>query len=90
MLRFRGHALRRMFERGITVADVERVLATGETIREYGGDRPYPNRLVLGWSRDRPIHVLAADDPESSLTVVITACQPDPARWEPDFGRRRP
>ena len=89
MLRFRVHALRRMFDRGITVVDVQQALATGDTIREYSGDRPYPSRLVLGWSGDRPIHVLAADDPSSSLTVVITAYEPDSARWEPGFRRRR-
>lgn len=78
-----------MFERAITVDEVRQVLATGDTIREYTDDRPYPSRLVLGWSKDRPINVLAADDPDSSLTVVITAYVPDPARWEPGFRRRR-
>ena len=88
MLQFRVHALRRMFERGITVDDVRLVLATGEVIREYTDDRPYPSRLVLGWSEGRPIHVLAADDPAGSLTVVITAYVPDPERWNPGYRRR--
>jgi hypothetical protein len=35
------------------------------------------------------VHV-AADDPESDITVVITVYRPDPERWEPDFRKRRP
>jgi len=79
----------RMFERAITVNDVRQVLATGDTIREYRDDRPYPSRLVLGWSEGRPIHVLVADDPDRQLTVVITAYIPDPERWEPGYRRRK-
>ena len=42
---FRVHAVRRMFERGISEEDVRAVLATGETIESYPSDTPYP-RLV--------------------------------------------
>jgi len=31
---FRSHAIKRMFERKITLEDVRHVLATGESIRE--------------------------------------------------------
>ena len=79
-----------MFERAITVDDVRQVLATGETIREYADDRPLSSRLVLGWREGRPIHVVAADDPDGSLTVVITAYVPDPERWGPGYRRRKP
>jgi hypothetical protein len=37
----------------------------------------------LGWSGERPIHAVAADDPESDITVVITAYQPAPQLWAP-------
>ncbi|MBI2917323.1 MAG: DUF4258 domain-containing protein [Chloroflexi bacterium] len=35
---FRGHAIRRMFKRGISVDDVRHVLATGEVIEDYPDD----------------------------------------------------
>jgi hypothetical protein len=83
------HALLRMVERRISVDDVRRALADGETIEQYVEERPYPSRLVLGWVGGQPLHVVAADDPARDLTVVITAYQPDPKLWEPDFRRRR-
>jgi hypothetical protein len=39
---------------------------------------------------ERPIHVVAADDPESDITVVITVYQPDPELWQSDFRTRQP
>lgn len=87
---FRAHALVRMAEPGISVEEVRTVVAGGDTIENYPTDTPYPSRLLLGWSGDRPIHVVAADDPGSDITVVITVYQPDLELWEPDFRKRRP
>ena len=86
---FRIHALRRMFERSISVADIRHVLGTGETIEDYPEDTPYPSRLVLGWCRRRPLHVVVADNAKGGETIVVTAYEPDPAQWQPDFKRRR-
>ena len=86
---FRVHALQRMFEREIDVSEILEILETGETIARYDRDRPYPSRLVLGWSGDRPVHVVAADDPESDITIVITVYHPDSDMWTRDFRRRR-
>jgi len=86
---FRVHALQRMFEREIDVSEVLETLKTGETIARYDRDRPYSSRLVLGWSGERPLHVVAADDPESDITIVITVYRPDPDMWTRDFRRRR-
>jgi Domain of unknown function (DUF4258) len=46
---FRAHALRRMFERRISVDDVRDVVTKGETIEEYPYDTPYSSRLMLWW-----------------------------------------
>lgn len=45
---FSGHALRRMFERGVTVADVTNVLNNGEAITGYPNDLPFASALMLG------------------------------------------
>ena len=87
---FRVHAVRRMFRRAISVEDVRRVLADGETIEDYPDDKPYPSRLLLGWRGARPLHVVAAHNAEDGETIVITAYEPDPELWEPDFRRRKP
>jgi hypothetical protein len=87
---FRVHALRRMFERRITVGDVEAVLETGEVIERYPGDIPYPSRLVLGWRGSRPVHVVVAESVGENELIVITAYEPDRMQWEADFKRRKP
>jgi len=86
---FRVHAVQRMFEREISKEDVRRALETGKTIETYPDDEPYPSRLVLGWSGSRPIHVVVAENPAWHETIVITVYEPDPARWQPGFERRR-
>jgi hypothetical protein len=88
-LTFRVHAIQRTFERGVTVADVRAVLATGERMEEYPDDTPYPSRLVLGWCESRPIHVVCSENAPAREVIVVTVYQPDPERWEPDFKRRR-
>jgi hypothetical protein len=87
---FRVHALGRMFERGISIDDVRHVLAAGESIEDYPADLPYPTRLVLGWSRSRPLHVVAADNSPEEETIVVTVYEPAPNLWTPDFKRRKP
>ena len=66
------------------------MLTTGETIEDYPDDTPFPSRLVLGWVGSRPLHVVAADNPEEENTIVITVYEPEPDQWEVGFRRRRP
>jgi len=63
---YRNHAIKRMFERGIGELDVRAVIDRGEVIQEYPDDVPYPSHLILGWCRERPIHVVAAYDSQTS------------------------
>ena len=86
----RVHALQRMFERQIERSMVESVIQSGTTIESYPEDTPYPSRLVLGWDRDRPVHVVVADNLQDEETIVITVYQPDPMRWDSSFSRRQP
>jgi hypothetical protein len=86
---FRVHAIRRMFDRGISVDDVQTVLQTGKTIQDYPDDKPYPSRFMLGWIGARPLHVVIADTADGDH-VIITVYEPDPALWEPGFERKRP
>ncbi|MHB9118936.1 MAG: DUF4258 domain-containing protein [Burkholderiales bacterium] len=87
---FRSHAIKRMFERNITLENIQHVLVTGKSIREYPNDTPYPSRLVLGWITDKPLHVVTADDAETGTTIVITVYVPDLSVWEADFERKKP
>jgi beta-phosphoglucomutase-like phosphatase (HAD superfamily) len=77
-----------MFERRITVEDVQAVVTNGEVIQSYPEDKPYPSRLVLGWRGARPIHVVVAEDSEEGILVVVTAYEPDPIQWGAGFRRK--
>ena len=87
---YRVHALQRMFEREIERSVVASVIQSGTTIESYPEDTPYPSRLVLGWDRDRPIHVVVADNLHDEEAIVITVYQPDAMRWDASFSRRQP
>ena len=86
---YRVHAVRRMFERGISEAQVRQVLEGGEEITAYPDDKPYPSRLLLGWQGGRPLHVVAAYNTRDDEEIVITVYEPEAALWEDGFKRRR-
>lgn len=88
-LRFTGHALRQMFAREITEADVRDVVAGGTVIAEYPEDKPLPSCLLLGFADDRPIHVVLGYDKVNETGFVVTAYVPDPDLWHNDSRTRR-
>jgi hypothetical protein len=78
-----------MFERGMNIEDVKHVLDTGEIIREYPDDAPYPSRLILGFVGERPLHVVVAENSEDRETIVITVYEPDIDKWKDGFRGRK-
>ena len=88
--RFTGHAIRRMFEREISRADVLEVIASGQMIADYPDEHPHPARLLLGYPGDRPLHVVIGEDRAASTCHVVTVYEPDPSLWTSDFRSRRP
>lgn len=83
---FRQHAIRRMFERSISVADVEQALATGRVIESYPDDTPYPSSLMLARVDGRPLHLVFAANGDER--IIVTVYEPDPVLWSEDFSRR--
>jgi uncharacterized protein DUF4258 len=74
----------------IQVDEVVEALDAGEIIEEYPDDQPYPNCLSLGRTRAaRPLHIVCAPVLTEQQLIVITIDQPDPARWEAEFKRRK-
>ena len=78
-----------MFQRRITEKEVRSVLENGETIESYPEDIPYPSRLILGWVRSRPLHVVAAENSQDEETIVITVYEPNPDEWPEEFKGRK-
>jgi len=77
-----------MFERKISADEVRYVLETGEAIEEYPDDTPYPSRLIMGWYKGRPIHVVAANNSLDKEIIIITVYEPDPSEWDPECRER--
>ena len=86
---FSGHAIQRMFERGVGRDAVNAVISSGETVAEYPDDKPYPSRLLLGFVEGRPIHVVVAWDGGTGTCIIVTAYEPQPGQWEQGFTKRR-
>ena len=77
-----------MFERNINAPDVETALANGLRIEDYPNDTPFPSCLWLGYSNERPLHIVFADNLEDGERIIITVYEPDPVHWSPDFSKR--
>jgi hypothetical protein len=87
---FSGHAVQRMFSRGISETEVIQVICKGDTIAKYPDDTPFPSYLVLGTVGTTAIHVVYALDWTGMQCLVITAYVPDPLIWMSDYRTRRP
>ena len=74
-----------MAERFITVDEIEFVIDKGEIIRAYMEDKPYPSFLLLGFSNNRPIHLVVAKNTEDDTCILITAYIPDTDIWDTTF-----
>jgi hypothetical protein len=78
-----------MFERRISKEEVKEVITTGKIIESYPNDKPFPSKLILGWIRNRPLHVVVAEDFLLNDIIVITAYEPTMDKWEMNFEKRR-
>ncbi len=85
--KYRQHTIQRMFERGITQADMQAALSSGQVIEDYPTDYPLPSCLWLGYAGNRPLHIVYADTPQGER-IIITVYEPDPAQWSTDFTTR--
>jgi hypothetical protein len=82
------HAKERLEERRIKVDDVIQCINTGEIIKQYEDDKPFPSCLILG--RDttgKNLHIVLSKDEQ--YIYLITAYYPDRSQWEADFKTRK-
>ena len=88
-IEWRKHVLQKLAERGLAQSAVLDVLLTGERIRDYAEDRPFPSALFLGYHSGQPLHVVAACDEAVETVFIITAYTPSLEIFEPDYRTRR-
>jgi len=91
--RFTGHARREMESESLGVIQIDELLeaiASGEIIEDYPDDQPYPSCLIFGRAQSgRPLHIVCAPVLDEALLIIITTYEPDPAKWEADFKKRK-
>ena len=78
-----------MFPRGITTHDVITIIKSGEIIRNYTADNPYPSMLILGFIDKRPVHVVLANNEPEKTCIIITTYIPDQEIWNSDYKTRK-
>ena len=87
-IKWSRHALARLRERHIKIADFEKCIMCGEIIKQYPDDRPTPSCLILGWIHSEcPLHIVVGSDNE--YIYAITAYYPDNNEWESDMKTRK-
>ncbi len=88
-IEWRIHALQQMSARNISREDVLEIISSGEIVESYPDDSLYPSYLLLGYVKERPIHVVIAHAESLDVVYIVTAYEPDKMKWDEDFRRRR-
>lgn len=70
-LQFSQHAIRGMFETGISEEEVRTAIASGMTAAEYPDDHPYPSRLVSA-AGSRSFLVVISEDTTTETCLIVT------------------
>lgn len=78
-----------MHRRKISIEEIHEALKKGDTIEDYPDDTPFPSRLISAIVHSRPIHVVAADNPETGETIIISVYEPNVIKWDSYYKTRR-
>lgn len=82
------HARIRLVERNITMQDIIKCIDSGEIIKQYEDDKPFPSCLILGVSiNNRYLHIVVSTN--DNYIHLITAYYPDLNQWESDYKTRK-
>ena len=52
------HAEKERYAEEISISDLETVVSCGEILEDYANDPRGPSCLILGYSQNRPIHIV--------------------------------
>ncbi len=74
------HAEKERYAEDITISDLEAAISDGEILEDYPDDSRGPSCLILGYSQNRPIHIVCAYTSIKWLRI-ITVYIPKPPKW---------
>ena len=81
------HFLEKLEIRNIKLSDVKAAIMNGEIIEQYPDDYPHPSCLILGYSENKPLHIVIGNCKD--VLWLITVYIPDIDKWEHDFKTRK-
>jgi len=74
------HAEKERYAEDITIADIEAAISSGEILEDYLNDPRGPSCLILGYSQNRPIHIVCGYTSLKWIRI-ITVYLPKPPKW---------
>jgi len=81
------HAEKERYAEDISLDDIETAIFSGEIIEDYPTDPRGESCLVLGYSRERAIHIVCGFTTIKSIRI-ITVYLPKPPKWIDERTRR--
>jgi hypothetical protein len=81
------HALKRIRKRKISPKSVIDTILSGEIIKQYQTDKPFPSCLIFNKNTDTPLHAVVSSDNKN--VYIVTAYYPTLNEWENDYKTRK-
>ena len=82
------HAEKERYAEGITTSDIETAIYNGRILEDYVDDPRGPSCLILGYSQNRPIHIVCGYTPIGWIRI-ITVYIPKQPKWLDERTRYR-
>jgi len=88
---FSKHAEREREADRISTQEIEEVLINCKIIEDYPNDPRGPSFLILGFSKDRPIHAVCSirTDPDELLFITVYDPSKNPLVWTENYQKRK-
>ncbi|MDI6886751.1 MAG: DUF4258 domain-containing protein [archaeon] len=74
------HAEKERYAEDIAISDLENVIYNGEILEDYHDDPRGPSCLILGYSQNRPVHIVCGYTPIKWIRI-ITVYIPKRPKW---------
>jgi len=88
-IKWKKHALKRLFERNLKRGQIFEALLRCEIIEHHKLQRPLPSVLVFGYYGQKPLHMVLAIDEVDEILWIITVYKPSLEEWLDDYKTRR-
>jgi len=74
------HAEKERYAEDMTISDLETAISNGEILENYSDDPRGQSCLILGYSQNRPIHIVCGYTSINWIRI-ITVYIPKPPKW---------